>query len=295
MAPLVHQLKLDPELARHFGTGDPFTRVLALEGEIFRNLNGRKTLRFVVDGKGYFAKIHLGVGWMEILKNLLHFKIPVLSAENEWRAIERLEQLGIRSMHVAGHGLRAGSPARRQSFLITEELANTISLELLCRAWPLQPPPFELRLALIKQLAWVARQMHQHGINHRDFYLGHFLLRRTSLQPPYSPQGLELFLIDLHRAQIRQRTPQRWILKDVAGLFFSAMDVGLTRRDIFRFMKIYADKPLRQTIDQDKRFWRAVLRQGLALYAKVRKRAPNPAFAKLYSGTFGKIRCSSKL
>jgi hypothetical protein len=43
-------------------------------------------------------------------------------------------------------------------------------------------------------------------------------------------------LIDLHRAQLRKKTPRRWVVKDVAGLYFSVMDIGLTQRDLFRFV-----------------------------------------------------------
>ena len=47
-------------------------------------------------GSHYFAKIHHGVGWREILKNLLHLKLPVLGAENEWRALNLLPRLACR-------------------------------------------------------------------------------------------------------------------------------------------------------------------------------------------------------
>ncbi|MST95429.1 MAG: hypothetical protein EXS33_09230 [Pedosphaera sp.] len=42
---------------------------------------------------------------------------------------------------------------------------------------------------------------------------------------------MELFVIDLHRAQLRDRVPARWLVKDLGGLLFSALDCGLTRRD----------------------------------------------------------------
>lgn len=55
------------------------------------NWEARRTLRIEVAGQGYlFVKIHRGVGWKEILKNLLSLRLPVLGAGNEWRAIARL-------------------------------------------------------------------------------------------------------------------------------------------------------------------------------------------------------------
>ena len=50
---------------------DPFVVVEELKGEVFRELEARRTLRTEVAGRGYFVKIHRGVGWGEIVKNLL--------------------------------------------------------------------------------------------------------------------------------------------------------------------------------------------------------------------------------
>ena len=40
---------------------DPFVAVEALEGEVFRELEARRTLRTEVAGRGYFVKIHRSV------------------------------------------------------------------------------------------------------------------------------------------------------------------------------------------------------------------------------------------
>ena len=52
------------------------------EGDVFRDLPGRKTLRFDHEGKGYFLKYHSGAGWGEILKNLIQLKRPVVCAQD---------------------------------------------------------------------------------------------------------------------------------------------------------------------------------------------------------------------
>ena len=83
--------------------------------------------------------------------------------------------------------------------------------------------------------------MHANGINHRDFYICHFLLDVSADVYRQSPQALRLSLIDLHRVQLRKRTPSRWVVKDIGGLYFSSMRIGLTRRDLYRFMKVYRD------------------------------------------------------
>lgn len=224
---------------------DAFAAVEALPGEVFRALEGRRTLRTEIDGRGYFVKIHRGVGWGEIFKNLLSLRLPVLGARNEWLAIDRLQRAGVATMHACAFGERGWNPARRHSFLITAELAPTISLEDFCRPWPQQPPPPALKHALISRVAEMARRMHASGMNHRDFYLCHFLLHTV---PPPQPQTLRLSLIDLHRSQLRARVPRRWRDKDLAALYFSALDIGLRQRDLLRFLRVYFPAPLRITL-----------------------------------------------
>jgi heptose I phosphotransferase len=87
-----------------------------------------------------------------------------------------------------------------------------------------------------------------------------------------SVTGIKASLIDLHRAQLRAKTPRRWMVKDLAGLWFSAMDTGLTQRDRFRFMKIYRGKSLRPAWKKDMRFWKTVERTACRLYLKEKKR-----------------------
>jgi heptose I phosphotransferase len=304
---------LNDEFKNAWAGKDPFAEAFQLEGEIFRSVKTRRTFRFELNGRGYFAKIHHGIGWGEIVKNLLQFKRPVLGARNEYEAIRRLEKLGVATMKVAAFGARGRNPAKIESFIITEELTNTVSLEDFCRNWKAAPPPFALKLALIRYVAEVSRTLHRNGVNHRDYYICHFLLKTDMMPEILAP------LIDLHRAQLRRETPRRWAVKDVAGLYFSVMGPGLaasperrasvslaflppadllknfpsfhatalqplnaikaendrdgrstilTQRDLFRFMKIYSGKTLRETLERDARFWRAVERTAERLYAK---------------------------
>ena len=228
---------------------------MALKGESFRDQDGRLTQRIVLDGKAYFIKQHKGVGWKEIIKNMLQLRLPVVSAKNEWLALQKLAALGVAVPKVVGLGARGLNPATRQSFILMEELAPTISLETLCNNWKKLAPTFSEKRQLIEAVARIARLMHQHGINHRDFYLCHFLLDLATPQ-------LKLSLIDLHRAQIRRSTPRRWMIKDLAGLYFSCAGIGLTKRDLYRFMKMYSEKPLREIVASAKKFWDKVHARG---------------------------------
>lgn len=259
------------EPLRTFWTGqNAFTAAEALQGEVLRALEGRRTLRTEIAGRAYYAKIHRGIGWGEILKNLLSGRLPVLGAGNEWQALRRLTALGVDTMHPVAFGKRGSNPARQHSFIVTEELASTISLEDFCREWPQHPPPPTLKRALTRRVAEMARRMHRGGVNHRDFYLCHFLLHL-----PVDPQWPKLSLIDLHRAQVRRRVPRRWRDKDLAALYFSALDIGLTQRDFLRFLKTYFAAPLRNVLQNESALLRHLASESVRLTERYqRKYAP---------------------
>lgn len=239
-------------------------RVFAIRGDIYREPEGagRRTLRFESAGVGYFLKLHWGVGWREIFKNLFSLRLPVLGARNEWRAIRQLERLGVDTMTLAGYGETGWNPARKRSFVVTRELSNTVSLEDYCRDWADQPPPPALKWALIRRVAEMTAHLHDNGINHRDLYICHFLLQLPWAGPP---QDLHLHLIDLHRVQIRAAVPMRWRVKDLAALYFSALHIGLTRRDLYRFVRWYSEAPLRDALRDRASSWRRAERRALWL------------------------------
>jgi len=265
------KLELTPEFAAQLPADiDTFDYLMQLDGEMFRDIDNRRTLRFTLNDRRYFLKAHYGVGWKEIIKNLLTLRLPVLGARNEWRAIQRLSQMGVETMTLVAYGERGFNPANRQSFVITEALEETESLEDFCAVWETNPPASEsqlrLKRALIDRVATIARRMHTSGINHRDFYLCHFLLDVSAEVSGGSPGALRLSLIDLHRVQIRKRTPMRWVVKDIGGLYFSSMRIGLTRRDLYRFMKVYRETTLRTTLREDGKFWSRCRLRACSLY-----------------------------
>ena len=257
-----------------------FEQIMQIEGEVFREAPGRKTIRFTRHNQRYFLKTHTGVGWQEIIKNLVYFRLPVLGALNEWNGAHHLQQLKIDTLTIAGYGTTTGdptgygtatgNPAKRQSFIITEEISNAKSLEEFCSIWQKRPvrAGAELRFKrwLIRQLAETARRLHNSGANHRDFYLCHFLLQPGYENGQLAGSASQLFVIDLHRMQLRRQTPKRWKIKDVAGLHYSSMDLGLTQRDRLRFMKIYTQHSLRYILTHEAQFWRRVDRRAQRLY-----------------------------
>jgi len=266
---------LAPALQRAWSGKNVFDMVRQQQGETYRNKEGRRTLRFVLDGNAYFLKLHQGVGWSEVLKNLVTLKLPVVGAANEWHAINRLHEIGVATMTAVGFGETGLNPATRLSFLITDELADTISLEDLCAVWPQTPPPRRLKMALIREVARIAKRLHDNGVNHRDFYLCHFLADVRNGVENLAADNLTLYVVDLHRAHLRASTPRRWVVKDIGGLYYSTHDIGLTRCDILRFMCWYMDKPLRQTLQEDAAFWRDCKARAVQIYVRYLGRQPH--------------------
>jgi len=255
------------DLKAALGDKAVFSSMMRTQGEAYRapEGTGRRTVRFDLNSRHYFIKTHTGVGWQEILKNLIYFRLPVLGAMDEWHGIHHLQRLKIKTLSVAAYGTAGGmyNWARRRSFIVTDEITNAKSLEEFCSEWKTHPPvnPSEIRFKrwLIEQVAVIARKMHNSGANHRDFYLGHFLLQPGYRDGELSVDASRLFVIDLHRMQLRRRTPTRWQVKDIAGLRFSSFFLGLTQRDRYRFIQTYwsENKSLGQSLGRGPDFWRA--------------------------------------
>jgi heptose I phosphotransferase len=268
------RIVISGEFARAWAGRDPFDQVLRLEGEEYRALEGRRTLRFKLDGRAYFAKVHQGIGWREIAKNLLRLRLPVLGAEREWRAIARLRGLGLDTMRAVAFGKRGWNPARRLSFLVTEALEPSIDLETFCADGGLFGLGVAERRRLIARIADIARTLHDNGLNHRDLYLCHLLLDTAPRWRPLPPADRPLYLIDLHRVQKRRRIPWRWRRKDLASLCYSARRAGFSRRDELYFLRRYQTTDLGTALAA--RPWHQVDRRARGLHRKGVRRGYHP-------------------
>ena len=274
-------LELSPHLQQHLPKENTFDRLLDWPGNVHRHIKHRRTVEAEIGGRRYFIKAHRGCGWREVWKDWLSFRPPIVSARTEWEAIERAQRLGIATVTVAGKGERGRAPAQVESFLITEALDGMIHLEDLTRDWGGLTGRRQklLKRALLERIARIARALHEGGMNHRDFYLGHFLVkdRRWADWLPGDP--LEVFLIDLHRVQSWKRLPLRWRVKDLGALLYAAIDIGLTKRDLLRFVEIYRGQPWRESLNADARLWRRVWRNTARLLSVYQDGRKLPAWA----------------
>lgn len=255
-------IELSPDLHEKFGGS--FDAVMRLDGEIYRAKEGRRTLAFRHDGQEYFAKIHGGVGWKEIFKNLFSLKLPALDASREWQAVRLLEDCGVDTVEVVGKGVRGWNPARRESFVLMRALEERIEVEDF-----LKDPggltgvaATQLRRAIIRKVAETARKMHAAGMNHRDFYLCHFHLLERDWSGWVRGEEFRLPVLDLHRAQLRDRVPRRWLVKDLGALLYSLRDCEWTDRDLVAFLQIYLGREWKESLGREAGLWRAVVRKA---------------------------------
>ena len=260
MQVIIYDTELDSALQKVLKNS--FSALEKMDATTHRLQPGRKTISFTLGDQTYFAKIHTGVGWKEIFKNIALLRWPIIGAETEWKALLKLSALNIHGPIPVAFQKKGMNPATLKSFIVTKALENTINLEEFFSQKDCVD--FKFKHDLIKEVAKIARSLHQNGINHRDFYLCHFLLDKTQLEKG----NLILYLIDLHRAQIRFRVPFRWRVKDIGGLYFSTMNFKFTHRDYLRFMRYFTGKSLHETLKEDCDFWKAVVMKAGRLYEK---------------------------
>lgn len=252
-------IEMPAEIAQYLGEGDLFQQVMHMRGKVFRDVRGRKTIQVMLGDNSYFIKQHFGVGWAEIFKNLLTLRMPILGAKTEKLAIQKLDEIGIATTPLVAFGEQGSNPAKLQSFLITKDLGDIVSLEDLCADWKTNPPTAQFKRRLIIAVAQLARNLHGHGLNHRDFYMCHLCLDGAALKE----KQIKLCLIDLHRMLSHKNSAVKDNIKDIAALYFSSMDMGFSARDYLRFKHYYA-----KGFMDEASFWQKVISRAHKLHAK---------------------------
>lgn len=262
---------------------DIFAFVLQHQQQVYRDVAGRKTFSLLLNGQRYFVKYHSGVGWREIIKNLSQGKRPIISARTEYQALQALNQLGVLTPQAVAWAERGVNPATRKSLLITRDIGQFVTLEDFIQPWAQQPPKPALRQALILAMAQVAKQMHSHGLYHRDFYLCHLCLPSPLHQSANllkaSRQPVQLLVMDLHRCVRLARPNKTWAMKDIAALYFSSMSTlaadsasDNASEDEMAGASVFSAQDWQLFAQhycyQDAAFWQRVQRRAARLYGK---------------------------
>jgi heptose I phosphotransferase len=175
----------------------------------------------------------------------------------EARNVARLSRAGIAAMRLIAYGEKLRGDGLLESFVLTEELVGYTQLDHFLRQRfaareTNHPSKRDHQLAqLIHDVAAVASKFHKLGYNHRDLYCCHFFIKEPS------PGRFKVNLIDLQRVEHRHRFRQRWLVKDLAQLAYSAPRERISTTQRLAFIKHYLG--VRRLRPQDKRLIRAIL------------------------------------
>ncbi|OHB48397.1 MAG: hypothetical protein A2Y10_09760 [Planctomycetes bacterium GWF2_41_51] len=139
----------------------------------------------------------------------------------------KLQQAGINTPQVIAYGERWNGLFEKQSFIITEKIPNASSLEE-----KLPEIFFSGKNQFIKNLAEFVRKFHDTGFRHRDLYLCHI----------FSDSHGNFTLIDLNRAFKPLCFSKKYLIKDLAQLYYSSPGDTITKTDRLRFFLYYFQK-----------------------------------------------------
>jgi heptose I phosphotransferase len=206
-------------------------------------LSERTTTRLELADAGgveriFFLKRHLRPPLFELIKPWLRLQRPIFGARNEWDAILRFHQVGLATMVPVALG-ESGS----RSFLLTAAIEGCCKLSewMAERAGALRNGQLQSMRRIISGVAEAARTMHAAGMHHQDFYLTHLMLPIDGIPQPTQ----KIHILDLGRVRWRRHLSERWIVKDLAQLDYSA--ARLTGSDRLRFLMAYLGRPMHRS------------------------------------------------
>lgn len=154
---------------------------------------------------------------------------PHNEALSEWDNIYNLEKAGLPVPHAmaVGYGF---IDSHSVGFVMMKEVPGTQADHFIRDNY--EGLSLADKRSLNLQMAELASKFHSLGYNHRDFYLCHTFISHQADQ-------FILNLIDLQRVQKRRVFRQRWIVKDLAQLAYSSLDL-VSRSDRLRFYLKYS-------------------------------------------------------
>ncbi len=173
-----------------------FEALWRVEGLPFKRKPDREILLLEVSGRRLFLKRYFRFG-------LRDFRC---GAECEWWAARELLREGFSVPEPVAFGIERKLWPKRALSLFCE--ARGRRLEDLFREDP------ESFRGVLPVLINTAARFHALGFSHQDFYLCHLFW-----------DGERLTLIDLQRVRRARKPRARWIIKDLAELFYSARNV----------------------------------------------------------------------
>jgi tRNA A-37 threonylcarbamoyl transferase component Bud32 len=230
---------VDPAAAKRFADLDS---VFALEGEMVALDSMTRTLRIEINGRGYYVKRYAGLG-----KKPLRRWFATPRVQLEWENLRHFADWGIPTARLVGYGLQSQGGRFLRGALITAEIPDTTDLGWLARNGDPRLKSRRWLDGVSRQLADIARRMHDRRFVHGDFKWRNLLVDKADT----------LHLIDCPSGGFWWPPFLEYrIVKDLACLDKLAK-LHLSRSRRLRFYLDYAQK---QSLDAgDKRRLRKIL------------------------------------
>jgi len=182
--------------------------------------------------------------------NLLRHRSRKSCASCEFEPICELSAAGIRTPRVIAYGAQWAGLLENRSFIVTEKIPDADAIERRlpdCFDAAATAANLRARKDFIAGLARFVRRFHATGYRHRDLYFAHIF---------HDARG-DFHLIDLARAFRPVLLKERFRLKDIAQLHYSAPGARFSGSDRLRFYLAYTG---RKTLGRrDKAFIRRVV------------------------------------
>jgi len=221
------------DLLRANGLGT-FEQIMARQGgRMMRSVPGRSTVRLELRRpEGGTAIVFLKryereyLSFAQKLLRFLHWPGARDEAQHEWDAVGQLQAAGFNTATPVAMGRQRELGFVTRSFLLTAEITGGVAGHNYVRKLDATQ-----RRELVRHLAELTRRFHSTGFAHKDYYLSHIFVVRSSSGAP------QLFFIDLQRLFRPRLLRQRWLVKDLASLGYSAQMSGAQLADLLRFYK----------------------------------------------------------
>jgi len=187
------------------------------------------------------------------IKNWLTARRRVSCSFLDFEPADKLTAMGINTPSTIAYGWQWGRLFERRSFCITEKIPNAESLERKLPDYFNAPPTAEnlrMRRNFIRRLAAFIKKFHNTNYRHRDLYLCHIF---------YSDDD-RFHLIDLARAFKPFLLAERFRVKDIAQIYYSAPGSSFSGTDRLRFY--FALTGRRKLNIKDKVFIRKVINKA---------------------------------
>ena len=187
------------------------------------------------------------------LKNWLCHRKRASLGFFDFEPTEKLAAAGINTPKTISYGQQWGILFERKSFSITEKIPCAESLERKLPDCFNAPPTIEnlkLRRNFIARSAAFVKKFHQTNYCHRDLYFSHIF---------YSNSG-KFYLIDLSRVFKPTVFTERFRIKDITQVYYSAPGRYFSKTDRLRFYLGYAGH--NKLSRKDKGFIRKVKRKA---------------------------------